>query len=228
MTLASMLARFQKMGFEGPFYSGLVGKARFIFESIAWRTEFVFIGTRESFAAARPLPGPDLEIATITAFHDLEPFRTELEAEYYPGYLDTWRRPFTWGEQVMIGVIANRIAGFAWVQRGHAGGSPTYYGCLFENEARVLRVGVVPSFRRQGVNSKMMRGILEQLLQDGFDRVFAESHKYNLPSVRTFLKVGFRTLSAITVVNIPREGEFIRWCDPADTGSHLRTLGLDA
>lgn len=228
MQLASLLARFQTMGFEGPFYRGLRGKARFILESVAWRTEFIFAGTRDSLASVPPPPPAPLTIAAISSFAELEIFRTQLEAEYYSGYLDSWRRPFGWGEQVMVGTIDGRIAAFAWVQRGTPEGFPTYYNRLFQSDARILRVGVVPTFRRQGLNSAMMRALLERLLTEGFGRVFAESHKYNVPSVRTFLRVGFRPVGSITVLTIPGEGEFVRWSPYVNVEAHLRELGLSS
>jgi ribosomal protein S18 acetylase RimI-like enzyme len=227
MPLAGLLARFQKKGFEGPYYRGILGKARFLLESVGWRTEFVFAGTRESLALACPLRSTKLILARVTSFSELETFRGELEREYYQGYLEAWRRPFTWGEQLVIGTVDGRIAAFAWVQRGTQEGFPTYYGRLFESDARILRVGVVPSFRRQGLNSAMMHGLLERLLAEGFRRVFAESHKYNVPSVRTFLKVGFRAVGAIRIVTVPGGREFLRWASSADFESHLRELDIN-
>jgi ribosomal protein S18 acetylase RimI-like enzyme len=225
MGVTSLFARFRKMGFEGPYYRGIPGKARFLFESIAWRTEIVFVATPESFAAVRPLKGADLRLDRITSFSGLEKFRRQLEAEYYDGFLDSWRRPFTWGEEVTIGIIGGQVGAFAWVQRGQRNGFPTYYGRLFERDARILRVGVVPSFRRQGLNSAMMQGLLAQLLEQGFERVFAESHKFNVPSVRTFVKVGFTPIGAITVLRLPRDRQFVRWSS-SGIESHLREVGI--
>jgi RimJ/RimL family protein N-acetyltransferase len=226
MPLARMLDRFRSMGFEGPYYRGVRGKARFLFESIAWRTEFVFEGTRESVALVRPPPPAHLVLTTVTSFAELEIFRSELDTEFYAGYIEAWRNPFTWGERAVIGTVGSRIAAFAWVQRGTAKGFPTYYGRLFEQDARILRVGVVPTFRRQGLNSAMMRGLLDRLLAEGCRRVFAESHKYNLPSVRTFLKVGFRAVGAIRVVAVPGQRDVVRWLPSEDTERHLRDLDL--
>jgi RimJ/RimL family protein N-acetyltransferase len=72
----------------------------------------------------------------------------------------------------------------------------------------------------------MMHAILDGLLGEGFNRVFAESHKYNVPSVRSFLRVGFRAVASITVVAVPGEGEYVRWLSPGVTQSHLRVLDL--
>ena len=227
MRLRALLDRIQRVGFEGPFYRGLTGKARFVFETVGWRTEFIFVGTKESMAAARATSRPiQLSLRTIKSFTALEKFRAELDAEYYAGYTDQWRAPFTWGEQVVLGLVGERLAGFAWLQRGSAEGFPIYYGRLYEKDARILRVGVVPSFRRQGVNAGMMRELLASLLNEGFERVFAESHKFNLPSVRTFLGAGFRAASVIRVVSIPGSGEHVRWLAPTAVERHLRDLDL--
>jgi len=226
MRLARLLARFRTMGFDGPYYIGVRGKARFLIESLMWRTEFIFEGTRQSFELVRPPAPTELALTPVTSFAGLEMFRAQLDAEFYQGYIEGWRRPFTWGEQAVIGTIGSRIAAFAWIQRGTAEGFPTYYGHLFEKDARILRVGVVPTFRRQGLNSAMMRGLLDSLLAEGFRRVFAESHKYNLPSVRTFLKVGFRTVGTIRVVKLPGKKEIVRWLPSADIERHLLDLDL--
>lgn len=228
MRLASLLARIQTMGFEGPFYRGIRGKLRFLLETVAWRREFVFMGTPESFAAAAAPEAAELDLKFLTTFDGVEKLRDQLESEYYPGFVDAWRRPFTWGEQLVLGSIAGRVAAFAWVQRGNVTGFPTYYGRLFEKDARILRVGVVPSFRRRGLNSRMMHSLLERLLKEGFLRIFAESHKYNVPSVRTFLKAGFHAAGLLTVVSVPGEGEFVRWSSPEHIASHLRELDIAA
>ena len=74
----------------------------------------------------------------------------------------------------------------------------------------------------------MMYTLLERLLAEGFVRVFAESHKYNVPSVRTFLKVGFRAVALLTVVSIPGTGELVRWGSLRDVETHLRDLDTKA
>ena len=70
----------------------------------------------------------------------------------------------------------------------------------------------------------MMRGLLDSLLTEGFQRVFAESHKYNLPSVRTFLKVGFRVAGTIRVAKLPGKKELVRWLPSGETERHLLDL----
>jgi hypothetical protein len=72
----------------------------------------------------------------------------------------------------------------------------------------------------------MMRELLGSLLSEGFERVFAESHKFNVPSVRTFLGAGFRAASAIRVVAIPGKGEHVSWLPPGAVARHLADLHL--
>lgn len=224
MRLASLRARIRSMGFEGPYYGGLRGKFRFLFERVAWRQEIVFLGTCESFVGVPRPSSPQLKLRIVTSFDGLEALRAQLDAQYYDGFLDTWRRPFGWGEHLALGLLAGEVAAFAWVQRGNAVGFATYYGRLLEGDARILRVGVVPAFRRQGVNSAMMYSILERLIGEGSQRVFAESHRYNLPSVRTFQKVGFRAIAALTVFSLPGGGDFVHWRSAAELNRQLRDL----
>lgn len=225
MPLARLLARIRTVGFEGPFYEGISGKLRFVLEAVAWRREFVFLGTRDSLASAVPPVASELELLVVDSFDGVKRFEAELDGQYYPGFLQTWRRPFTWGEQLVVGILGGRIAAFAWVQRGTTEGFPTYYGRLLDRDARILRVGVAPSFRRRGLNSRMMYSVLERLLESGCVRVFAESHKYNLPSVRTFLKAGFRVVGVLTVLRVPGRGEVVRWSSD-DVERHLRDLAM--
>ena len=226
MRSTGLLARFKTMGFEGPFYRGARGKLRFLIESAIWRREFLFLGTRDSLATTATAGGPPLRVLEAKSFDELERYRSQLDADYYPGFLENWRRPFSWGESVVLALANDEVAAFAWIQRGSKTGFPTYYSRLLEDEARILRVGVVPRFRRQGINSQLMRACLQRLIGEGFGRVYAESHKYNVPSVRTFLKAGFRIDGLMSVLSVPGSGERIRWSSPSVIDAHLREIGI--
>lgn len=207
--------QLRRKGFVGPRYEGMRGKLRFLLESIVWRREIVFAATPESFRAVPHPGGPALEFHLARRFDDLERFRSDLDAEYYPGYIEAWRGPFTWGEQAVVGTLGSRAACFAWMQFGTAEGYSTYYGRLLEREARVLRVGVAPSFRRGGVNKRLNHHLLERLFGSGHTRVYIECYRNNLPSVRTFLRVGYLPLGELSVVSIPPLRGFVRW-SPVD------------
>jgi GNAT superfamily N-acetyltransferase len=221
--LAGVAARVRKKGFEGPFYRGALGKLRFVAESTLWRRELVFAATPAGLA---PAPATELPLVLhpVRSFAEVEPFRAGLEAEYYPGYVEPWRDPFTWGETAVVGTVDGAAACFAWLQRGTPEGFPTYYNRIFEGEARILRVGVVPSFRRRGLNTLLLHRMLEGLFAEGASRVFIECYQYNVPSARAFVRVGFRAVGLITVVELPMMNGFIRWAPPGRAAEELRRI----
>jgi GNAT superfamily N-acetyltransferase len=223
----SLSRKWATKGFDGPFYAGVRGKIRFFVESTIGRSEIIFTATPASFGAVAPPTGPPIELVRATSFAELERFKTAFDAEYYPGYVEAWRAPFTWGEQAVVALVDGRPAGFAWLQFGNARGFPTYYGRIFEHEARVLRVGVAPSFRRQGVNTAMMYGVLASLFASGVKRACIECHKYNTPSVRTFLRVGYRPAAMITVLELPGMRRFVRWRSVESAAGEFTRLGIE-
>ena len=223
----NLAARLQRRGFDGPFYRGFRGKLRFALESTVARTEIVFIATPESFAAAPRPTGPDLELHPAECFADLEPFRAGLEAEYHPGYIDSWSAPFTWGERAVVGTVGGRVACYNWMQFGTRQGFPTYWGRMFEGEARVLRGGVVPAFRRGGLNTLMKHRLLEQFFSQGMSRVYAECYKYNVPSVRTLLKIGFYPVGLIRVLEVGPARNFVKWLPVERIAGEFREMGID-
>ena len=225
--LRSLARKISSKGFEGPFYSGVRGKLRFAIESTLARSDLIFIATPESFAAVAPATQPRILLFHTRSFDDVEQFRSTLDAEYYPGYLDTWRAPFGWGEELVVAMRDNRPVGFAWVQYGGLAGFPTYYGVLYSGEARILRVGVPPSCRRQGINTAMLYGVLSYLFSLGVSRAFIECHKLNLPSVRTFIRVGYSPTALITVVECPGVRGFIRWSGVNSVAEALRHIGVE-
>ena len=225
--LRTVIDRIAKRGFEGPFYAGVRGKARFLFESVVGRTELVFAATPQTFEKVEVSDTERLQLQTVSDFKELAPFRDALASEYYPGYLNRWRAPFTWGERAVLGTVDGRLASFAWIQCGTADGFPIYYGRLLQHEARILRVGVLPSSRRQGLSTLMLYSLLARLFTSGTKRVYIECHKYNLPSVRSFLRAGFRPIGAITVLEIPAIRGFVRWKPLRPIVAEFRKLGIE-
>ncbi len=221
------VTRLRTRGFDGPFYQGFRGKLRFVAESTVARTEFLFLCTPGSFAAASRPSGPPLELHPIDLFEDLEPFRAGLEAEYHPGYVDRWRAPFTWGERAVVGTVEGKVACYNWMQFGTREGFPTYWGRLFEGDNRLLRGGVVPSFRRFGLNTLMKHRLLEEFFESGVTRVYIESYKYNIPSVRTFLKIGFYPVGLLRVVELGQARSFVKWLPIEQAYAEFRELGID-
>lgn len=212
-------------GFDGPRYTGLRGRLRFVVESTLWRRELVFVCTPASFAAARGDDAPDLVLHDVADADGWEPFRAGLEAAWYPGIVERLREPFGWGEQAVVGTVDGRVASYNWMQRGTREGVPTYYGRMMEDDARILRGSVAPAFRRRGLNTSMKRALLRRLFASGATRVLAECYLNNVPSVRTLLRLGFRAVGVLTVVEAPPLRGFVRW-ERADVAAELARLGI--
>ena len=211
MGVRDLLLRARRMGFEGPFYTGVTGKLRFVLESTVSRDEIIFVATPGSPAAAHVKSVAGLEVREAQSHQELGVFAADVDHEYYPGCFDGWQAPFTWGERAMVATIEGKLAGVAWVQRGTADGFPTYYNRLLAGDARILRVGVLPSFRRRGVNSALLAATLTHLFASGATRVYIECYKRNTPSLRSFLRVGFSAVGLIQVIETPGLRSFVRW-----------------
>lgn len=223
----SLLEKARKKGFAGPRYEGLRGKLRFLAESTVRRRELVFVATPESVAGVPAPEGPPLELHRIRAFGDLEPFRAGLEAAYWPGLVESFRAPLSWGEEAVVGTVDGKPACYCWMQFGTREGFPTYYGRMFEREARILRAGVAPGFRRHGLNKMTMHRLLERSFAAGTRRVWAECYLHNLPAARTFLRIGFRAAGVLTVLEIPGTRGFVRWSPLDRAAEELRRDGVE-
>jgi hypothetical protein len=223
--IRALFDRLAKRGFQGPFYSGVAGKARFVFESVVGRTDLVFAASPKTVTGT-VANARRLRLDTVSSFRELEKFRATLDTNYHPGYVDRWRAPFTWGEHAAIGTIDGQLVSFAWIQYGSPNGFPTYYGRLLQNEARILRLGVLPSNRRLGLSGITLSLLLQSLFGSGIERAYIECHKNNLPSVRSFLSAGFRPIGAITVIELPAIRGFVRWKPLQPIVDEFRSLGI--
>ncbi|HSU13292.1 GNAT family N-acetyltransferase [Longimicrobium sp.] len=225
--LSELAAKIRRKGFTGPRYVGLGGKLRFLRESTLARRELVFAATPESFAAAPAPQGPPLELHRIRAAAGLEPFRAGLAAAWYPGLVESFAPPLGWGEEAVIGTVDGEVACYCWMQFGTAEGFPTYYGRMLEREARILRAGVAPAFRRSGLNKLTMHRLLERSFAAGAERVWAECYLHNLPAARTFLRIGFRAVGVLTVLEAPPLRGFVRWSSLDPAAALYRRHGVD-
>ena len=222
MLLRSLRAR----GFVGPRYEGLTGKLRFLAQALICRTEVVLHIARKD-----PLPPladtGDLEVRWIRRFEDLAPFRDELERAYYPGLLDTWRAPFTWGERVALGLAAGKVVVFVWAQSGGGRGSVGWFGPLLDGECRVSRMGVLPAERGRAYLSRFLTLLLPQLFAEGHERVFSEVVIDNEPSLKAHLRTGFKAIGLARVAGSLLGGRVVLWrAVPDDVARMLERLAV--
>ncbi len=209
--LRTSLSRIRRKGFEGPYYSGLLGKLRFAFESLLIRRELAFVLHRENFCTPSPTSLPDLVVVRISSHDELERHRPRLEANWYSGVTRSWAGPLSWGEHLYLGFIGEEPVAFNFVQEGSASGFPYYWGRLFTNEFRILRAGVAPARRGGGINKAMKSHILSTLFESGATRVYADCYEKNVPTIRTYRSVGFSAIGRMVVLEIPGLQGFIRW-----------------
>ena len=209
--LASLQKRLARKGFAGPKYSGITGKLRFAIESKVARRERVFLLVPDEFHAVTIRKPTGFDVVQVRSPAALEPYRSALEQAWYPGLLESWKGPWSWGEKLYLGLLDGVPVSYNWLQQGTSSGHNVYWGRFFEGEYRILRGAVAPSWRGQGGNTAMKHAIFTELFAQGATRVYAECYANNIPSIRTLQALGFREIGQLTVLEIPGFRGFIRW-----------------
>jgi len=214
--IAAALARLRSRGFVGPRYAGLLGRIRFVTQHLVVRREVVLVATRDTAVFD---DAPTITLRSIRTWRELEPFIAVIDSDYHAGYTKRWRRVLEWGEELFLVFRGDAVAGFGWAQRGEHAQIASHYGPIPEGDYRLLRVGVLPSWRRQGINRAFYRAVLRELFSRGAQRVYVDCSRDNLPSLAAQLEAGFRPVGEIAVTGSLVPGTWVRW-QPA------RELGL--
>jgi ribosomal protein S18 acetylase RimI-like enzyme len=180
------------------------------YQALFTRREVILIAERDDASAPTGDDVP-LTLRIVRSHPELEPWAAVVDAAYHPGYAEAWRAPLEWGEQLVLATVGEEVLGFGWLQVGTKDGLGCYYGKTFLDEYRVLRVGVLPAFRRRGVNRSFYRHLLRDLFSRGARRVYVDCARDNIPSLKAQLAAGFRPVAEIEVRG-PILGEnFVRW-----------------
>jgi len=222
--LRRLMARISRRGFVGPRFDGIAGKIRFAYQYLVGRHEVVLVAEPHTFHPEQEA-GPALQLQFIERWEDFIPYRSHFDEAYYPGYVDGWRDVFEWKQELVIALIDGVAAGFGWVQRGAPAGVACHYGPLREGEYRILRVGVLPQYRRRGVNTAFYTMVLRALFARGAMRVYVDCSRDNAPSLRAQLKSGFRAIGELYVRGRLRRGDEVRWTAEYDS-AHVRGLRM--
>ena len=214
MGVRTTLMRVERSGLTGPAYEGWTGKLRYAFESLVFRREHVFALEAAAFPGVPVPDGPELGIRFVTTPDEYLAHEASIDRQWYAGFARKWVSAFGWGERAVIALEDDQVVGFSWLQRGEERGYPHYYGRLFEGEWRILRQAVAPGARGRGVHRRMTHAILGRLFADGAVRVFIECYENNVPSRKTFARVGFRPIATLEILELPLLGGFVRWKGP--------------
>ena len=202
---------YKSKGFVGSHYTGLVGKLRFIWESLVYHTEIVMVATPESLRELPVDARTSIMIRLYENYDDLQPYAYSFDSEYYPGFTKKWRAPFSWGETLAIGFVDNLPAVYSWIQWGHADGQMTYYGPILSEQARLIRAGVLPSFRRKKIYTIFNHILLELLFQRGIKQVYMDCSVANIAACKAQNNAGFLPVGKISVYFASAKHPFIRW-----------------
>ena len=87
------------------------------------------------------------------------------------------------GDLCVVAEIDNVIVGAAWSRLIHS------YGFV-DDKTPELSISLYPQYRNQGIGTKLMHGIFEELSHAGYRRVSLSVSKQN-PAVQMYLRVGF-------------------------------------
>jgi ribosomal protein S18 acetylase RimI-like enzyme len=219
----AVLQRWRRRGFVGPRYAGWLGKLRLLLQHTLYRTDVVLVA-EPSDPLLSVAAGERLALRRIQTWNAFTPFASELDAGFHPGYGKAWQAVFGWGETLVVALQGERLAGFGWLQTGTRDGVPCPYGRVFEGEYRILRVGVLPAFRRQAINTRFYAQLLEELFAAGAKRVYIDCTKDNLPSLRAQIRAGFRPVGELRVAGVLLGGS-ASWWQPLTLDPALRELG---
>lgn len=220
--VSRLLARLRTRGFVGPRYEGAAGRLRFLVQELVARREVVLVLDADD---ALPPPPPAAETIALRAIRtttELEPFEREVDAAYHAGYAARWREALGWGEELVLALRGGRVAGFGWVQVGTREGVGCHYTTVLAGEFRVLRVGVLPAFRRTGVNGAFYALLLRELRARGAHRVYIDCARDNLPSLRAQIRAGFRPIAELDVRGPLLGRGCVRWRHSLDAAFYAR------
>ena len=87
------------------------------------------------------------------------------------------------GDLCVVAEIDNVIVGAAWSRLIHS------YGFV-DNKTPELSISLYPQYRNQGIGTRLMHGIFEELSHAGYRSVLLSVSKQN-PAVRMYLRTGF-------------------------------------
>jgi RimJ/RimL family protein N-acetyltransferase len=211
-----LITRLSRRGFVGPRFDGIAGKLRFAYQQLVGHHEIVLMAEPRTFLPEHEA-SPELELRFIQAWANFDQYRAQFDSAYYPGYVDSWREVFDWKQELAILLVGGLVAGFGWIQRGASSGVSCHYGQLREGEYRILRVGVLPPYRRRGVNTSFYTLLVRALFSRGASRVMVDCSRDNAPSLRAQVKAGFRPIGELYVRGRLRRRAEAQWTAEYDS-----------
>ena len=108
------------------------------------------------------------------------------------------------GNACFVAMVENKVAGFAWLyfQRRKYEPAIERVETFRDDEALIYATFVFPEFRRKGVGSKLNEESLRYLKSKGYKKSLVYIQADNIPSIKSFVTVGFYPAKIITCLRI--------------------------
>ena len=108
------------------------------------------------------------------------------------------------GNVCFVALIENKVAGFAWLyfQRRKYEPAIEREETFRDDEALIYDTFVFSEFRRKGVGSKLNEEGLRYIKSEGYKKSLVYIQADNIPSIKSFVTVGFYPAKIITCLRI--------------------------
>ena len=109
----------------------------------------------------------------------------------------------TRGKKAFAAIVDSRIIGYAWLSLQDE--FEPFLGInikVNKENGYIYDVYVNPDFRKKGVSTAVCNYMLQYLKMLGYKGVLVAVNTRNIPSMRTFKKMGFFTMNAFRVIRI--------------------------
>lgn len=107
------------------------------------------------------------------------------------------------GRRCFAGCVGDRVACWGWVSHGSEWiGEMKVHFRMQAGEAYIWDCVTLPSFRRQGLYSALLSHMVKELQGEGITRIWIGSNLENRPSIKGFVRAGFRPVIRVSFLQI--------------------------
>ena len=128
-----------------------------------------------------------------------------------------------WDARALTTLLANPVHRAWMLSAGGTAGGPVAFVLyqILADEAEILRIGVVPEARGQGLGQFLLKALLKELGQVSGMKVFLEVRAGNLPARKLYQACGFQEASVRTGYyrNPPEDAIQFQWRESRRTSA---------
>ncbi|WP_104176984.1 GNAT family N-acetyltransferase [Cryobacterium sp. Y50] len=180
----------------------IVSRADVNYEQKAFMRSPVRVMRQRVYLWTRDAPGANLgsvevfPIARENVSRVLD-FRSAQQVSVFENYLDE-------GRTGVFGAVGERVVGHAWASsRSDTTATLSRYFRLRPGDTLIHHCHVDESARGQGVYGAMLRALVEKMLADSrVRRIFIDTERSNVPSIRGIEKAGFSFVEEATYIRV--------------------------